>query len=256
MAKVLKATTRAEEYELRAKYLKDDHQLSGDGVRSADFRIGKVLRLVQFASGDKVLDISSGKGLLFERIHDKVAECKGHDVAPAMVERVKQKFRDYTNVSFTCGPSSQLPYPDAHFDKVLMTGAFCLQETKEECMQTLSEIRRVAKASAAIFISDIAIVDESKLVPEQISAPARLLRRFKQDGIVGFPVSVWRYVRQRIRILLNIEPVLIPSDHGIFFPDPVFVEMCRQNRLEAKGFPTEEVTGPSQSRWDYLLKPM
>jgi len=256
MVKVIQAGTRAEEYELRAKYLKDDYQLSGDGPASTEFRINKVLRLVSFSPEDRVLDISSGKGLLFEKIHHRVRECCGHDVAPAMVERVRKKFAGVSNVSFTCGPSSALPYPDAYFDRVLMTGAFCLQETKEECMQTLAEIRRVAKPTATVFISDIAVVDESKLQPEQISALRRLLRRIKQDGPVRFVGSLFRFIRQKVRHLLNLEPVLIPSNRGIWFFDETFVAMCRENRLEAKGFPTEEITGTSKSRYDYLLKPL
>lgn len=256
MVRILQATTRAEEYELRAKYLKDDYQLSGDGPRSTEFRINKVLRLVPFESGDTVLDISPGKGLLFEKIHDRVKECHGHDVAPGMVERIKVKFKDYTNVSFTCGPSSKLPYQTAYFDKVLMTGAFCLQETKAECMQTLAEIRRVVKDTAAVFISDIAVVDESKLPPEQISVLQRLLRRFTQDGPLEFLASMKRFLLQRIRITLGIEPVLIPSTRGISFDDATFVSMCKENKLAARGFPTEEITGTSKSRYDYRIKPI
>ncbi|MBX2991433.1 MAG: class I SAM-dependent methyltransferase [Bacteroidetes bacterium] len=256
MTRILQATTRAEEYELRAKYLKDDYQLSGDGPASTAFRINKVLRMVPFSPGDKVLDISSGKGLLFELIHDKVSECRGHDVAPAMVERIRQKFKDAKNVSFTCGPSSDLPYDSGYFDKVLMTGAFCLQETREECMKTLSEIRRVAKDNAVIFLSDIAVVDESKLVPEHVPAVQRLMRRINQDGPVEFFASLRRYLFQRIRIARGTEPVLIPSDRGIWFDDAVFVRMCRENKLDAEGFPTEEITGTSRSRYDYLIKPV
>lgn len=254
--KVIQATTRAEEYELRAKYLKDDYQLSGDGPASTEFRINKVLRHVPFSPEDRVLDISSGKGLLFEKISNKVKECHGHDVAPAMVERVRKKFAGYPNVSFTCGPSSALPHPDAYFDKVLMTGAFCLQETQEECMQTLAEIRRVAKDTALIFISDIAIVDESKLQPERVSPLRRLVRRFRQDGPARFVGSFMRFVRQKVRQTLGLEPVLIPSNRGIWFPHETFVEMCRAHRLDAKGFPTEEITGTSKSRYDYIIKPL
>lgn len=256
MVKVIEATTRAEEYELRAKYLKDDYQLSGDGPASTEFRINKVLRLVHFNPEDRVLDISSGKGLLFEKIHHRVKECHGHDVAPSVIERVRKKFAGVPNVSFTLGPSSSLPYPDAYFDKVLMTGAFCLQETKEECMQTLAEIRRVAKPTATIFISDIAVVDESKLPPEHVPPLKRLMRRLRQDGPVRFMGSLMRFARQKIRQLLNLEPVLIPSIRGIWFDDATFVQMCRENRLEAKGFPTEEITGTSRSRYDYLIKPI
>jgi ubiquinone/menaquinone biosynthesis C-methylase UbiE len=256
MVNVIRATTRAEEYELRAKYLKDDYQLSGDGPASTEFRINKVLRHVPFSTEDRVLDISSGKGLLFEKISARVKECHGHDVAPTMVERVRKKFAGYPNVSFTCGPSSALPYPDAYFDKVLMTGAFCLQETKEECMQTLAEIRRVAKDTALIFISDIAVVDESKIQPERLSPLRRLVRRFKQDGPARFIVSVLRFARQKIRQAFGIEPVLVPSTRGIWFPHETFVAMCKEQRLDATGFPTEEITGTSTSRYDYIIKPM
>ncbi len=255
MVRIIKATTRAEEYELRAKHLKDDYQLAGDGPRSTAFRIDKVIRLVKFQPGDRVLDISSGKGLLFERIHKTVKDCVGQDVAPALVERVRKKFEGYPNVSFHCSPACKLPYPDASFDKITMTGAFLLQEDAAECMQTLAEIRRVAKPDATIFISDIAIVEEWSLIPPPLSPLQRLKRRFQQDGLVELPVSLWRHARQRLRIWLEIEPIILPSEHGLVFPDAVFVEMCRKNRLLAKGFPTEEVTGTSRSRWDYLIKP-
>ena len=86
MVKVLYPTTRVEEYEFRAKYLKDEYHMSGDGPRSTEFRINKILGLVPFDCKDKVLDISPGKGLLFERISGKVSECCGIDVTPAMLE--------------------------------------------------------------------------------------------------------------------------------------------------------------------------
>ncbi len=256
MVKVLYPVSRAEEYEYRAKYLKDEYHMSGDGPRSTEFRINKILGLVPFERTDKVLDISPGKGLLFERIHEKVSECWGIDVTPAMVQRLEQKFKGLPNISFEMGPSSKLPYPDFYFDKVLMTGAFCLQETKEECIQTLAEIRRVAKNDATIFISDIPVADESTLVPEHLSPITRLRRRIQQDGLWEFFMSVKRYIFWKIRVLLEREPVLVESTKGIWFPESEFREMCRKNRLEPKGFPTEMITGTSSSRYDYLLRPL
>ncbi len=256
MVKVLQPVTRAEEYEYRAKYLKDEGHMSGDGPRSTEFRINKVLRLVPFESNDVVLDISVGKGLLFERIHDKVKECHGTDVTPSMVERVREKFNSYSNIKFELAFSKLLPYPNGMFDKVLMTGAFCLQETKEECMQSLAEIRRVAKPSATILISDIAVKDESKIQPEHVPVLQRLQRRIAQDGPKEFFASLRRYTLQKVRQQLGIEPVLVESTRGIWFPHETFVEMCRQSGLEAKGFQTQMIVGPSPSRNDYLLKPL
>lgn len=123
-------------------------------------------------------------------------------------------------------------------------------------MQTLAEIRRVAKPTATIFISDIAVVDESKLQPEHVSPLRRLVRRFKQDGPTRFVGSVLRFARQKLRQTFGREPVLLPSNRGIWFPHETFVAMCRQNRLEATGFPTEEITGTSTSRYDYIIKPI
>lgn len=256
MVKVLQPVTRAEEYEYRAKYLKDEYHMSGDGPRSTEFRINKILRLVSFEKDDVVLDISVGKGLLFERIHDTVKECYGTDVAPAMVERVREKFKNYPDIHFEIAFSKKLPYPDTMFDKIIMTGAFCLQETKEECMQSLAEIRRVAKDSATIFISDIAVKDESKVEAEHLSAVERLKRRLQQDGPVEFFASLKRYAFQKTRQVLGVEPVLRESTRGIWFSHETFVEMCKQNRLAANGFRTQMVVGPSPTRNDYLLKPI
>ncbi|MBI5473196.1 MAG: class I SAM-dependent methyltransferase [Ignavibacteriae bacterium] len=256
MVKVLHPRTRAEEYEYRAKHLKDEFHMSGDGPKSTAFRIDKVLRHVPFASGDRVLDIGPGKGLLFERIHARVTECCGIDVTPAMVERLKEKFDGYRNVSLTVGWSKNLPYPSAYFDKVLMTGAFCLQETKEECMQTLAEIRRVAKPDALIFISDIAIVDESTLSPERLSPISRVTRRFRQDGPVDFIRSITGFVVRKTRVILEVEPVIVESTRGSWFPHEEFIAMCRSAGLDARGFQTEMIIGLSPSRNDYLIRPL
>jgi ubiquinone/menaquinone biosynthesis C-methylase UbiE len=228
--------------------------MSGDGPRSTEFRINKVLRLMPFEKDDVVLDISAGKGLLFERIHDTVKECHGTDVTPAMVERVAEKFKGYRNVKFKIAFAKQLPYPDAMFDKILMTGAFCLQETYEDCMQALAEIRRVAKPTATILLSDIAIKDESTIVPEEVSALHRLKRRVAQDGVTEFFASLKRYTLQKTRQTFGLEPVLVESTRGIWFPEDTFVDMCKKNGLEAIGFQTQMIIGPSPTRNDYLLK--
>lgn len=256
LVKVLRPQTRAEEYEYRAKYLKDDCHLAGDGPKATEFRINKVLRLVPFQRDDVVLDISVGKGLLFEKIHDTVRECHGVDVTDSMVERVRRKFERHPNVSFKTALPTRLPYPDAMFDKVTMTGAFCLQDTREECRQTLAEIRRVAKSSATIFISDIAIVDESKLEPEHLPLGARIRRRLAQDSPAEFVAAAARTLRQKLRQRLGLEPVLVEATSGVWFPHEMFLQMCRDNRMEATGFRTQTVSGPSASRFDYLIKPI
>ncbi len=255
MVKVLRPTSRAEEYEYRARYLKDEYHMSGDGPRSTEFRINKILHLVPFKRTDTVLDISPGKGLLFEKIRGRVTECRGIDISPAMVERLKTKFEATPDVYFETGPPSSLPYADACFDRVLMTGAFCLQETKDECMKTLAEIRRVAKKDATVFISDIPFVDESTLTPERLSPMTRLRRRIRQDGFAEFILSLKRFIFWKARVLLGLEPLLVESTRGIWFPREEFISMCRENRLQAEGFPTEMITGTSPSRYDYLLRP-
>ncbi len=255
MVKVLYPESRVEEYEYRARYLRDEYHMSGDGPRSTEFRINKVLRHVPFEPNDKVLDIGPGKGMLFERIHERVHECCGVDVTPAMVQRLKEKFKDHKNVSFRTGLSSNLPYPDSSFDKVLMVGAFCLQETTTESMQTLKEIRRVAKSNATIYISDVCVVDESMLPPKHLSLSARIQRRLHHDGPVEFFISAKRYLSRKVRILLEREPIIVEPTKGIWFPEAEFREMCMKNSLEPKGFQTEMITGISNSRYDYLLRP-
>ena len=67
---------------------------------------------------EAALDVGTGTGAAALAIAERfpTARVVGVDIAPAMVERARQKTRDRENLSFEVGDASALPHDDSSFD--------------------------------------------------------------------------------------------------------------------------------------------
>lgn len=254
--KVVVAGNRVEEYELRARYLKEDHLLAGRGRKETEFRIRHLVKFLQIAPQDKVLDIGPGNGLLFQLIHRQVSECYGVDPSEAMVERLRKKFALMPTVRFEVAPASRLPFSDRMFDKVVLSGVVSCMENEEEVRKSLAEVKRVAKNGARIYIGEVPFVDEHRLPQQRKTIVEWFRRKMREGGIGELIVSARLQLSRRIRRILELEPVVIPSMHGLYFSDEYFLTMCRENNLEGTTMRTETVHGISSTRNDYVLTRM
>lgn len=252
--KVVVAKDRINEYELRARYLKEDHLLAGRGRRETDFKIRRLLKFLQVAPQDRVLDIGPGNGLLFELIHRQVSECCGVDPSEAMVERLRKKFASMSNVRFEVALASRLPFSDGMFDKVVISDVISYMENEEEVKKSLAEVKRVAKIGARVFIGDVPFVDEHKLPRNRKTVVEWLRRKIREGGVRELISSARLQAVRAVRRLFNLEPVLIPSMHGLFFSEEDFLAMCRANCLEGVTMRTETIQGISDTRNDYILE--
>jgi ubiquinone/menaquinone biosynthesis C-methylase UbiE len=251
--KVVIAQNRIDEYELRARYLKDDYHLAGRGKKETEFTIEQVIRFLPLDVQDTVLDIGPGNGLLFELIHHRVAECWGVDPSEAMVDRLRRKFSPVPNVSFKVAKASQLPFLDGTFDTVVISGVISYMENEDEVRKSLAEVKRVAKIGARVYIGNVPFVDESTLPPERKTVGDWFRRKLQEGGVTELAASARIHVSRIIRRTLNLEPVLIPSMHDLYFSQENFLAMCRENRLEGTVMRSETIHGISPSRNDYVL---
>jgi SAM-dependent methyltransferase len=80
----------------------------------------KLVKFAQVASGERVLDVACGTGVVALTAARRGAKASGLDLSPALIERAR-KNADIAGVDidFVEGDAEALPYPDGAFDVVL-----------------------------------------------------------------------------------------------------------------------------------------
>ena len=107
------------------------------------------------APGQKVLEIGCGTGNLCLRA--KRAEpgitLIGSDPDPLALARAQRKARGLTGITFECGYSQKLPYPDATFDRVL--SSLMLHHLDHDTkVATAAEVARVLRPGGSLHVVD------------------------------------------------------------------------------------------------------
>ena len=249
-----KPANRIEEYDLRARYCKDDYLMSGRGEYDTDYRINRIVDRLTLMPHFRVLDIGPGSGRLFELIHTRVSECHGVEPADSIVERLSKKFDDVSNVQIHLAKSNRLHFDDDSFDIIVINGVLNLLDTKEEAIETLQEIRRVANESAIIFVGEFPFAFEG---PGQLQGNGlqRTWRKIRQGNLQEVVGICFRKLVQTTRYLLRIEPKIIPSHTGINIPEDEFFHICRTIGMDGTAERTRFKYEIAASRNDYILRP-
>ena len=106
--------------------------------------------------GQRVLDLACGTGTLAILAAERCpgAEIVGLDGDPAILERARAKAREAgAELSFEHGFSTELPFEDSSFDRVLST-LFFHHLTSADKLRTFSEIERVLKPGGELHAAD------------------------------------------------------------------------------------------------------
>ena len=106
--------------------------------------------------GQRVLDLGCGTGTLAIQVKQRQpgAEVIGLDADPAMLERGRSKASEAgADVQLDEGYSTELPYEDASFDRVLST-LFFHHLDPEPKRQTAREIARVLRKGGELHVAD------------------------------------------------------------------------------------------------------
>ncbi len=95
--------------------------------------------------GDRVLDLACGTGLNFPHLRELVGEggqVVGVDLTPAMLDIARKQIKgsDWKNVEVREADAANLPFPDASFDKVIISFALTIIP---ESLKAIEEVRRV-----------------------------------------------------------------------------------------------------------------
>ncbi len=117
------------------------------------------ISLAGLHAGEAVLELGSGGGLdaiLAAREVGPSGRVTGLDMAPTMVEkaRASSEALGLENTQFVQGHAEDLPFPDIHFDAVLVNGILNLCPDKRP---VLAEVFRVLRPGGRAIIAEIVL---------------------------------------------------------------------------------------------------
>lgn len=110
----------------------------------------------RIAPGDSVLDVGAGTGTLAIMVAREVpsARVTGLDADPDILALARRKAADAgVEIDFVEGFSTELPFPDSHFD-VVLSSLFFHHLERDVKTSTLSELHRVLEPGGRLHVAD------------------------------------------------------------------------------------------------------
>ena len=127
----------------------------GATTRERSFKVALV-RQACLEPGQRVLDLASGTGTLaiWIKRHQPLLDITGVDVDSAVLAIASRKARSANvDIRFDRPPSYDLPYPVAHFDRIV-SSLFFHHLTWQDKMRTAQELLRVLKPGGELHVAD------------------------------------------------------------------------------------------------------
>ncbi len=127
----------------------------GTTTRERSFKQA-LIKQARFEPGQRVLDLASGTGTLaiWIKQHQPQANIKEVDGDPAIISLASRKAQKANvSVQFDRALSYSLPYPAAHFDRVV-SSLFFHHLSWENKERTAQELFRVLKSGAELHVAD------------------------------------------------------------------------------------------------------
>lgn len=164
----------------------------GTTTRERSFKQA-LIKQARFAPGQHVLDLASGTGTLaiWIKQHEPQANVTGVDGDPAILSLAIHKAQKANvPVQFDHALSCSLPYPAAHFDRVV-SSLFFHHLSWENKERTVRELFRVLKPGAELHVADWGRADNALM--RGLFLFVQLLDGFKntQDNVSGKLIALF-----------------------------------------------------------------
>jgi ubiquinone/menaquinone biosynthesis C-methylase UbiE len=168
-------------------------------ARSAGFRAvrDRIVELADPRTGDTIVDVGSGTGLLTLVFAERAAHVWAIDSSPAMGDylRVKANSAGLENVETVLASAVSLPLVDGVAD--LVVSNYCMHELPHaDKRRALEEARRVLKPGGRLVIGDMMFsLNPTHARDRQVVGD--ILRKLSRRGLPG----LWRLAKNAARLL-------------------------------------------------------
>jgi ubiquinone/menaquinone biosynthesis C-methylase UbiE len=100
----------------------------------------------------RVADVGCGTGILFSQVAAEAQTVVGVDVSAKLLLQAKERARKFQNVHLVQADADHLPFKNDHFSVVF---AFTVLQNMPKPLETLSEIKRIAKCGASVVVTGL-----------------------------------------------------------------------------------------------------
>jgi len=180
---VIKVSNYVDNYRVKARYARDVHQLDGRNGRRAltEFTNHNILNVLNLSKTDELIDIGCGDGCLLQ-----MAEARGISNTCGLTASEEEAARLHAlGLKVRAGLTDALPLADCSAS-VVVCNSVLLIVPRTRISASLSEIARVAKPGARIYIGEIPRTPELAGVPRHETVASMLLYLFRKHGLRTF----------------------------------------------------------------------
>ena len=101
----------------------------------------------------KILDVACGTGFMTSILAKKGYKVSALDISPDMLDRAKERLKNYKDIAYYKESATELPFDDSYFDAASVS--FALHDMPQELgLAVIKEMTRVTKKEGKIFILD------------------------------------------------------------------------------------------------------
>jgi ubiquinone/menaquinone biosynthesis C-methylase UbiE len=219
-------------YRLRTQSA-DRHEMAGRGNKTALTRFVNswILEEIKLAPDDVLIDIGCGDGCLLKMAEGQVANRIG--VVPTQEEQQALK-EIVPGVSIVTGLVQKLPLPANTASKIVCNAVFMYLQSVENVILAFTEIARVAKPGAQIWIGEVPESDDYARYRQYHgdSIPGLLRHVLNNDG----PRAMAGMIRKILRSTIGRERIVLNSA-GLFCATPEqFLKLSESSTLRLEKY--------------------
>lgn len=110
-----------------------------------EFTHNRFISNLKLSSGDRILDVSCGTGLLAKKLTDRNIPFDTmvlNDVSAEMQRLARERFQNNSDITFTNYPAEEMGFPDDSFTSIFCLNAFHCYHNQRKAMSEFGRLLR------------------------------------------------------------------------------------------------------------------